>query len=74
MPCTPSGKTATKLSFSSRRSAFSGQARTAPTRFMNTPANGMSSVRVQLDATGYKYVQHKNKFGQDYTSATGDRY
>ena len=38
------------------------------------PAYGMSSVRVQLDATGYKYVQHKNKFGQDYTSATGDRY
>ena len=38
------------------------------------PAYGMSNLRVQLDATGYKYVQHKNKFGQDYTSATGDRY
>jgi hypothetical protein len=29
---------------------------------------------VQLDARGYKYVQHKNKFGKDYTSSTGDRY
>jgi hypothetical protein len=38
------------------------------------PAAGLKNVRVQLDATGYKYVQHKNKFGKDYTSASGDRY
>ncbi|HMC57346.1 MAG TPA: hypothetical protein VKH19_19350, partial [Gemmatimonadaceae bacterium] len=36
----------------------------------STPAN----MRIQLDARGFKYVQHKNKFGQDYTSASGDRY
>jgi plastocyanin len=38
------------------------------------PAVGVSNVRVELDGRGYKYVQHKNKFGKDYTSATGDRY
>jgi hypothetical protein len=38
------------------------------------PAAGLTKMAVTLDATGYKYVQHKNKFGQDYTSATGDRY
>jgi plastocyanin len=38
------------------------------------PAAGATNVRVELDARGYKYVQHKNKFGQDYTSASGDRY
>ena len=38
------------------------------------PATGVSKMSVELDARGYKYVQHKNKFGQDYTSATGDRY
>jgi plastocyanin len=38
------------------------------------PAAGTSNVRVELDGRGYKYVQHKNKFGKDYTSATGDRY
>ena len=38
------------------------------------PATGMTNVRVELDGRGYKYVQHKNKFGQDYTSAAGDRY
>lgn len=35
---------------------------------------GMGNLRVELDARGYKYVQHKNKFGKDYKSATGDRY
>jgi hypothetical protein len=38
------------------------------------PATGARSLRVELDARGYKYVQHKNKFGQVYTSAAGDRY
>jgi plastocyanin len=41
---------------------------------ISVPATGASNVRVELDARGYKYVQHKNKFGQDYTSASGDRY
>jgi len=44
------------------------------TRELVVPASGAASVRVELDARGYKYVQHKNKFGQDYTSASGDRY
>jgi plastocyanin len=35
---------------------------------------GLARQRVELDARGYKFVQHKNKFGQDYTSASGDRY
>jgi plastocyanin len=41
---------------------------------VSVPAYGVGNKRVQLDARGYKYVQHKNKFGQDYTSASGDRY
>ena len=38
------------------------------------PAAGIRNRRIALDARGYKYVQHKNKFGQDYTTAGGDRY
>ena len=38
------------------------------------PSSALTNMRVVLDATSYKYVQHKNKFGQDYTSASGDRY
>jgi plastocyanin len=37
------------------------------------PARGVANVRKQLDARGYKYTQHKNKFGQVYASG-GDRY
>lgn len=40
---------------------------------VTVPARGLRGLRKQLDARGYKYVQHKNKFGQVYT-ATGDRY
>ena len=36
--------------------------------------SGYSAGLVQLDARGYRYVQHKNKFGQDYASSSGDRY
>jgi hypothetical protein len=45
-------------------------------RTMNVmvPATGVGNMPVELDARGYKYVQHKNKFGRDYTSASGDRY
>lgn len=35
---------------------------------------GLALGRVELDARGYRYVQHKNKFGQEYTNASGDRY
>jgi plastocyanin len=43
------------------------------TKEITVPAAGIGNVRAELDARGYKYVQHKNKFGQTYTS-TGDRY
>jgi plastocyanin len=43
-------------------------------RDLNVPTTGVANLREELDARGYKYVQHKNKLGQVYTSATGDRY
>jgi plastocyanin len=43
-------------------------------RELTVPAAGTGSLRIDLDARGYKYVQHKDKFGKDYKSATGDRY
>ena len=36
--------------------------------------SGLALGSVQLDARGYRFVQHKNKFGKEYTTATGDRY
>jgi plastocyanin len=47
---------------------------TADTREITVPATGVSNLRIPLDARGFKYVQHKNKHGKDYTSASGDRY
>jgi plastocyanin len=44
------------------------------TRPLVVGASGASLGTMQLDARGYRFVQHKNKFGQDYTSASGDRY
>jgi plastocyanin len=38
------------------------------------PSAGRSDVSVQLDARNYRFVQHKNKFGQEYSSAGRDRY
>jgi plastocyanin len=43
-------------------------------RKVRVGAAGLRNLRIELDARGYRYVQHKNKFGQVYTSATGDRY
>ena len=40
---------------------------------LNVPSQGVRNLREELDARGYKYVQHKNKFGQVYANA-GDRY
>jgi plastocyanin len=40
---------------------------------LTVPAAGVAGLRKQLDARGYKFVQHKNKFGQVYAS-NGDRY
>jgi plastocyanin len=44
------------------------------TREIQVGANGQADVNVQLDARGYRFVQHKNKFGQEYTKAGRDRY
>jgi plastocyanin len=46
----------------------------AQVRDVRVTATGVRNLVVELDAKGYKYVQHRNKFGQVYTSATGDRY
>ncbi|HEX3866083.1 MAG TPA: plastocyanin/azurin family copper-binding protein [Gemmatimonadaceae bacterium] len=37
------------------------------------PATGLAGLKYELDARGYKYVQHKNKFGKDYANG-GDVY
>ena len=37
-------------------------------------ARGLDVANLELDASGYKRVQHKNKFGKDYASKRGDRY
>ena len=44
------------------------------TKPISVSASGVSLGTMQLDARGYRFVQHKNKFGQEYTSASGDRY
>jgi len=46
---------------------------TLVTQDLTVPATGVANMRIELDARSYKYVQHKNKLGKDYTSA-GDRY
>ncbi len=46
----------------------------ALTKPVSIGTSGMSVGRVELDVRGFRFVQHKNKFGQEYTSATGDRY
>jgi plastocyanin len=48
-------------------------AETAPINVV-VPSAAAANMRIDLDARGYRYTQHKNKFGQDYTSASGDRY
>ena len=44
------------------------------TREVRVGAEGLADVSVQLDARGYRFVQHKNKFGQEYAKAGRDRY
>jgi plastocyanin len=43
------------------------------TAVVTVAAGGLASLKYQLDARNYKYVQHKNKSGKDYT-ANGDGY
>lgn len=44
-----------------------------PSRTLQVTASGLSGLEVQLDARGYKFVQHLNKFGQPYPTR-GRRY
>ncbi|MCU0623028.1 MAG: hypothetical protein MUF53_04085 [Gemmatimonadaceae bacterium] len=37
------------------------------------PATGLDHAPVRLDARGFKFIAHKNKFGQDY-KASGEKY
>ena len=37
---------------------------------ITVPAGGLSDLTIALDAGGFQYVQHKNKYGQDYGSGT----
>lgn len=41
---------------------------------LEVPAGGLADVAVELDARGYRLVQHRNKFGQEYTVSGRDRY
>ena len=43
------------------------------TRQVTVPATGLRNAALQLDARGYRFVQHLNKFGQPYTQQ-GRRY
>jgi plastocyanin len=49
--------------------------RSAPvTRAVTVTGSGASGVEVQLDARGFRWVPHKNKYGQDYPTDAGERY
>jgi plastocyanin len=41
---------------------------------ITVPAAGRPDVDVQLDARNYRFAQHRNKFGQEYSSEGRDRY
>jgi plastocyanin len=43
------------------------------TRGITVPPGGLSGLELQMDASGYRYVQHTNKYGQAY-GATRERY
>jgi len=43
-----------------------------PSREVGVPAEGEVEVSLTLDASGFKRVPHKNKFGKDY--AEGEKY
>lgn len=45
------------------------------TRPITVPEGGLASLDLALDASGYQFVQHRNKHGQEYGSgATRERY
>jgi plastocyanin len=41
---------------------------------VTVPGAGLADVALQLDARGFRPKDHKNKYGKDYKSDTGDRY
>jgi plastocyanin len=42
---------------------------------ITVPVGGLSGLDITMDASSYVYVQHKNKYGQDYgTGASRERY
>jgi plastocyanin len=42
---------------------------------ITVPVGGLSGLDITMDASSYVYVQHKNKYGQDYgTGAARERY
>jgi len=44
-------------------------------RELSVAAAGVSGLEIQLDARGFRRVEHKNKFGDDYVTDAGrDRY
>ena len=45
------------------------------TQPVTVPAGGLANLDLRMDASTYQYVQHKNKYGQDYGSgSTRERY
>lgn len=45
------------------------------TQSITVPAGGLANLELRMDASTYQFVQHKNKYGQDYGSgATRERY
>lgn len=45
------------------------------TREITVPAGGLSSLELALDASGYRWSQHRNKYNQEYGSgAARERY
>lgn len=41
---------------------------------LEVSANGLATADVRLDARGFKFAQHKNKFGKEYEKTGKDRY
>src|SRR2546425_893791 len=47
----------------------------AASRGVSVPSTGASGIELQLDARGFRWTPHKNKYGQDYpTNAGRERY
>jgi plastocyanin len=45
------------------------------TQPVTVPAGGLANLDLRMDASTYQYVQHKNKYGQDYGSGSSrERY